>query len=68
MVDNPSLIGQVFSWVGGARTMPGMVGTASAKDPSNLVIATVDDDRRVRDSVENVLESAGYEAVTWMTG
>ena len=32
---------------------------------SNLVVATVDDDRRVRDSVQSVLESAGYEAVTF---
>ena len=32
---------------------------------SNLVVATVDDDRRVRESVQSVLESAGYEAVTF---
>jgi FixJ family two-component response regulator len=32
---------------------------------SNVVVATVDDDRRVRESVQNVLESAGYEAVTF---
>ena len=32
---------------------------------SNVVIATVDDDRRVRESVQNVLESAGYEAVAF---
>ena len=32
---------------------------------SNPVIATVDDDRRVRESVRSVLESAGYEAVTF---
>jgi len=31
---------------------------------SNLV-ATVDDDHRVRESLRNVLESAGYEAVTF---
>ena len=31
---------------------------------SNL-IATVDDDHRVRESVRSVLESAGYEAVTF---
>jgi FixJ family two-component response regulator len=31
----------------------------------NLVVATVDDDRRVRESVRSVLESAGYEAVTF---
>jgi len=32
---------------------------------SNLVVATVDDDRRVRESVHSVLESAGYEAVSF---
>src|SRR5262245_29359135 len=32
---------------------------------SSLVVATVDDDRRVRESVQSVLESAGYEAVTF---
>ena len=32
---------------------------------SNLVVATIDDDRRVRESVQSVLESAGYEAVTF---
>lgn len=32
---------------------------------SNVVVATVDDDRRVRESVQNVLESAGYEAVSF---
>lgn len=31
----------------------------------NLVVATVDDDRRVRQSIQSVLESAGYEAVTF---
>jgi FixJ family two-component response regulator len=30
-----------------------------------LVVAAVDDDRRVRESVQSVLESAGYEAVTF---
>ena len=30
-----------------------------------VVVATVDDDRRVRESVQNVLESAGYEAVSF---
>ena len=30
--------------------------------PSSLVVATVDDDRRVRESLQSVLESAGYEA------
>jgi FixJ family two-component response regulator len=32
---------------------------------SNVVVATVDDDRRVRESVQSVFESAGYEAVTF---
>ena len=32
---------------------------------SNVVVATVDDDRRVRESVQSVLESAGYEAVSF---
>jgi len=32
---------------------------------SNLLVATVDDDRRVRESVRNVLESAGYDAITF---
>jgi FixJ family two-component response regulator len=32
---------------------------------SNLLVATVDDDRRVRESVQNVLESAGYETLTF---
>src|SRR5262245_14882959 len=32
---------------------------------SHVVIAAVDDDRRVRQSVQSVLESAGYEAVTF---
>jgi FixJ family two-component response regulator len=32
---------------------------------SKLVVATVDDDRRVLESVRSVLESAGYEAVTF---
>ena len=31
---------------------------------SKLVVATVDDDRRVLQSLQSVLESAGYEAVT----
>lgn len=31
----------------------------------NRVVATVDDDRRVRASVQSVLESAGYDAVTF---
>jgi len=33
--------------------------------PSNRVVATVDDDRRVRESVQNILESAGYDAVAF---
>jgi len=33
--------------------------------PSNEIVATVDDDRRVRQSVQSVLESAGYEAVSF---
>jgi FixJ family two-component response regulator len=32
---------------------------------SNRVVATVDDDRRVRESVQNILESAGYKAVAF---
>jgi FixJ family two-component response regulator len=32
---------------------------------SKQVVAAVDDDRRVRESVRSVLESAGYEAVTF---
>ena len=32
---------------------------------STLTIATVDDDRRVRESVQSVLESAGYDAPTF---
>ena len=32
---------------------------------STLLVAAVDDDRRVRESVQSVLESAGYEAVTF---
>ena len=31
----------------------------------NVVVAAIDDDRRVRESVQSVLESAGYEAVTF---
>lgn len=31
----------------------------------NVVVAAVDDDRRVRESVQSVLESAGYQAVTF---
>lgn len=32
---------------------------------SHPIVATVDDDRRVRESVQSVLESAGYNAVTF---
>ena len=32
---------------------------------STPVVAAVDDDRRVRESVQSVLESAGYEAITF---
>jgi FixJ family two-component response regulator len=32
---------------------------------SDPIVATVDDDRRVRESVQSVLESAGYNAVTF---
>jgi FixJ family two-component response regulator len=32
---------------------------------SNPVVATVDDDRRVRESLQSVLESAGYDTVTF---
>ena len=31
----------------------------------NRVVATVDDDRRVLESVQSVLESAGYEAIAF---
>ena len=31
----------------------------------NRVVATVDDDRRVRESVQSILESAGYNAVAF---
>ncbi|HEY0468516.1 MAG TPA: response regulator [Polyangiaceae bacterium] len=33
--------------------------------PASPVVATVDDDRRVRESVRSVLESAGYEGVSF---
>ena len=32
---------------------------------STVVVAAVDDDRRIRESVQSVLESAGYQAVTF---
>jgi len=31
----------------------------------NLIVAIIDDDPRVRESIRSVLESAGYEAVTF---
>ena len=34
----------------------------------NRVVATVDDDRRVRESVQSILESAGYDAVAFESG
>ena len=36
--------------------------------PPNRVVATVDDDRRVRESVQSILESAGYDAVAFGSG
>jgi FixJ family two-component response regulator len=36
--------------------------------PRNRVVATVDDDRRVRESVQSILESAGYDAVGFESG
>jgi FixJ family two-component response regulator len=33
--------------------------------PPKHLVAAVDDDRRVRDSIQSVLESAGYEAVVF---
>jgi FixJ family two-component response regulator len=36
--------------------------------PPNRVVATVDDDRRVREAVQSILESAGYEAVGFESG
>jgi FixJ family two-component response regulator len=45
--------------------MPGMQNGVSLMRQSNLLVATVDDDRRVRESVQSVLESAGYDAVTF---
>jgi len=45
--------------------MPGMQNGVSLMRQSNLLVAAVDDDRRVRESVQSVLESAGYEAVTF---
>jgi FixJ family two-component response regulator len=35
---------------------------------SNPIVAAVDDDRRVRDSVQSVLESAGYDARAFESG
>src|SRR5262245_14185321 len=34
----------------------------------NHVVAAVDDDRRVRESVQSILESAGYDAVAFESG
>jgi FixJ family two-component response regulator len=45
--------------------MPGHGGERGVMRQSNPVVATVDDDRRVRESVQSVLESAGYEAVSF---
>src|SRR5262245_42005784 len=36
--------------------------------PPNRVVATVDDDRRVRESIQSILESAGYEPVAFESG
>ena len=36
--------------------------------PPSRVVATVDDDRRVRESVQSILESAGYDAITFESG
>lgn len=33
--------------------------------PSSVIVATVDDDRRVRESVQSVLESAGCQTLTY---
>jgi len=38
-----------------------MTGMQKGVPQSNLVVATVDDDRRVLESVQSVLESAGYD-------
>src|SRR5215470_228002 len=35
---------------------------------SNRVVAAIDDDRRVRESIQSMLESAGYDAVTFESG
>jgi FixJ family two-component response regulator len=45
--------------------MPGMQNGVSPMRQSALLVAAVDDDRRVRESVQSVLESAGYQAVTF---
>ena len=34
----------------------------------NRVVAAVDDDRRVRESIQSILESAGYEPVAFESG
>jgi FixJ family two-component response regulator len=36
--------------------------------PPNRVVAAVDDDRRVRESIQSILESAGYEPVAFESG
>ena len=36
--------------------------------PPSRVVATVDDDRRVRESVHSFLVSAGYDAITFESG
>ena len=46
------------------RTMRRMQNGVLMPQP-NVVVATVDDDRRVRESVQSVLESAGYGAVSF---
>jgi FixJ family two-component response regulator len=40
-------------------------GGCGVMPQANLVVAIVDDDRRVRESLQSVLESAGYEAATF---
>ena len=45
--------------------MLGMQNGVPPMRQSNRLVATVDDDRRVRESVQSVLESAGYDAVVF---
>jgi FixJ family two-component response regulator len=47
------------------RTMPLHGEGRRLMHQSNVVVATIDDDRRVRESVQSVLESAGHEAVSF---